>query len=362
MKTTLGSLMFVLSFLFLTESNAAEQTAIKAYCIDFNWGDGGPNGFAAPGLWSDADPAAHVAWYKAMGVNTVQTFCVSCNGYAWYKGGVVPEQPGLKYDFLREVVRLGHAEKMQVMGYFCIGANTRWGQEHPELSYGVPATPHIPYTKPYLAYLDAAIRDAVGNTGIDGFMADWVWQPERKETKGQWLACEKELYAELMGHDFPGETALTDAQYLEYSRKAVAQCWQTIHKAAKETNPDCIIWLTCHTPTHPHVVNSDMFKEVDWLMNEKGDMDSIHAIKEMIGAHTRLITCLASWNGQDAVVLVPEAIKEGIGLYGFTKPLENSLLLPVEIYLEKPLSQLEGDAKNIAALARVFLDMPLEQE
>ena len=78
---------------------------IKAYCLDFNWGPGGPNAFAKPGLWADADPAQHVAWYRAMGVNVIQTFCVSCNGYAWYKNGVVPEQPGLKHDFLPEVVK-----------------------------------------------------------------------------------------------------------------------------------------------------------------------------------------------------------------------------------------------------------------
>ena len=52
---------------------------IKAYDLDFNWGPGGPNGFAGPGHWADADPARHVAWYKAMGVNVIQTFCVSCN-------------------------------------------------------------------------------------------------------------------------------------------------------------------------------------------------------------------------------------------------------------------------------------------
>lgn len=56
---------------------------IKAYDIDFNWGPGGVNGFAKPGLWADADPAKHVAWYKAMGVNVIQTFCVSCNGYSF---------------------------------------------------------------------------------------------------------------------------------------------------------------------------------------------------------------------------------------------------------------------------------------
>lgn len=104
---------------------------IQAFCIDFNWGAGGPNGFAKPGLWADADPSEHVAWYKGLGASVIQTFCVSCNGYAWYKGGVVPAQPGLKHDFLTEVVTLGHKEGMKVMGYFCIGANTRWGQVHP---------------------------------------------------------------------------------------------------------------------------------------------------------------------------------------------------------------------------------------
>jgi hypothetical protein len=71
---------------------------IKAFCIDFNWApDWAPegNGFAKPGLWADADQLQHVAWYEQLGCNVIQTFAVSGNGYAWYKGGVVPEQPGL---------------------------------------------------------------------------------------------------------------------------------------------------------------------------------------------------------------------------------------------------------------------------
>ncbi len=59
----------------------------KAYCIDFNWGPGGPNAFSKPGLWADADPTAHVAWYQDIGCNIIQTFAVSCNDYAWYKNG-----------------------------------------------------------------------------------------------------------------------------------------------------------------------------------------------------------------------------------------------------------------------------------
>ncbi len=108
-------------------SAVGEIKDIKSYCLDFNWAHGRRAGFAKPGDWKDADPAAHVAWYKAVGANVIQTFAVSCNGYAWYKNGAVPEQPGLKHDFLTEVVKLGHAEGMKVMGYFCIAANTRWG-------------------------------------------------------------------------------------------------------------------------------------------------------------------------------------------------------------------------------------------
>jgi Hypothetical glycosyl hydrolase 6 len=329
----------------------AKIKEIKAYCLDFNWGPQG--GFARPGLWADADPIRHVAWYKAIGANVIQTFCVSCNGYAWYKNGVVPAQPGLKYDFLPEMVRLGHQQGMLVMGYFCIGANTRWGKEHPDLSYGTPTAYHIPYTDEYLGYLSAAIGDAVRKTGIDGFMIDWLWQPRRKSTGGKWLECEKKLYAQLMGEPFPGEDRLSGKQEITYNRKAIDRCWETIHRAAKDANPNCIVWLSNNDPTSPDVVNSAMYKEVDWLMNEGGDLKRIDAIKCMVGKHTRLITCLARWNGRDATKVVPEALKLGIGLYGFTRPGKNSLV-PLDKLLSRPVSELKGDDRNIAVLARAY--------
>jgi len=301
-----------------------------------------------------ASPKEHVQWYKDLGVNTIQTFCVSCNGYAWYKNGIVPEQPGLTHDFLPEMVRLGHKEGMKVMGYFCIGSNTRWGIENPELSYGYSDQCHIPYTKAYLKYLDEAIRDAVGKTGIDGFMIDWLWQPERTATNGKWLESEKQLYKELMGEAFPGEKELPEEKYNEYSRKAIDNCWKTIYTAAKQTNPDCVIWLSCHTTDHPHVVNSEMFKQVDWLMNEGGDIERVDGIKNQVGSHTKLLTCLAQWNNQDALEIVPLAVKNNIGLYGFTKPGENSMLPPINKYLSLSVDSLDGDEKNIAALARIF--------
>ena len=336
---------------------ATEMKPIKSYCVDFNWqGQGRRKSLADPGKWNSANPAAHVAWYKAMGADVIQTFCVSTNGYAWYKNGFVPEQPGLKHDFLPEVVKLGHKEGLKVMGYFTISCNPRWGAEHPELSYGTPSTYHIPYTDEYLDFLARSIADAVTKTGIDGFMMDWLWMPNRAATQGKWLDCEKKLYQQLMGEPFPGEDQVDEKseKYTAYSRKALDRCWKTIRKAAKEANPNCIIWLTSNQINHPHVVNSDMYKEVDWLMNEAGSMEAIRKIQGMVGKHTHLITCMAFWNGQDASTAVPKALAAGVGLYGFAAPETDDGLIPLDGIFKRQVCELTGDARNIAVLARAY--------
>ena len=339
-----------------TPPDPARIKSIKAYCLDFNWAPTRRRGrpFAKPGQWAAADPARHVAWYKAVGANVIQTFCVSTNGYAWYKGGPVPEQPGLKHDFLPEVVKLGHREGLLVMGYFCIASNPKWGTDHPDQSYGTPTTYHIPYTDEYLEYLSKSIGDTVRRTGIDGFMIDWLWMPNRKSTQGKWLACEKKLYEQLMGKPFPGDDKLTRQQDTEYSRKAINRCWKAIRKAAKDANPKCIVWVTVNKINHPHVTNPDMYKEADWLMNEAGSMKGINQVKGMVGEHTRLITCMALWNRQDATEAVPEALAAGVGLYGFTTPMSRDGTVPLERIFSRQVCELAGDSRNIAVLARAY--------
>jgi len=121
----------------------------------------------------------------------------------------------------------------------------------------------------------------------------------------------------------------------------------------------CIVWLTCCDVNDPHIINSRALRETDWLLNEAGDLKRTGDAKRMIGAHTRLITCLANWNAQDPALIVPAALKEGIGLYGFTKPGADSLL-PLESLLARPVGELKGDEKNIAVLARAFHGVSVE--
>ena len=94
-------------FLMACSHQNAQKTAdepIQAFCIDFNWSGKGYAGLSLPEDYSQADPKEHFEWYKAHGVNTIQSFCVSHNGYAWYDSDIVPKVPGLRSNFLKDLV------------------------------------------------------------------------------------------------------------------------------------------------------------------------------------------------------------------------------------------------------------------
>jgi len=58
--------------------------------------------------------------------------------------------------------------------------------------------------------------------------------------------------------------------------------------------------------------------------------------------------------------VVVDAIKSGVGLYGFAKPNANSLLPSADYYLSKPIDSLTGDNRNIATFARVYNNLGME--
>ncbi|HEV2274127.1 MAG TPA: hypothetical protein VGR96_08175 [Acidobacteriaceae bacterium] len=329
---------------------------IQAFCIDFNWTQGGV--FAAPGQWADADPAAHVDWYSAAGVNTIQTFCVSCNGYAWYQGGKIPAQPGLKHNFLKEVCERGHGRGQKVMGYFCIGANSRWEKLHPEESYAPGShQPNIVFTERYLDYLDRAITEALRLTGIDGFMIDWLWTPSGAL---QWLDCEKEMYRQFYGKAFPGKQKVSAEEELDFRRRSIDRCWTRIHLAAKRENPQSIVWLSCNNPSDSTIASSTPFRQVDWLMNENPDPHTWQGRGE-VGRQVRLIQCVVGWGAKDDAPAILQHPSLGIkDFYGFSMPGKNSLPLPVETYLKRPIGSFEGNDKNIATVIRYFKDLPFD--
>ncbi len=339
----------------LPPAPAATNDRIKSFCIDFNWGAGGPNGFPAPGAFAQADPTVHYQFYKDLGVNVIQTFCVSCNGYAWYQGSAVaPVQPGLKHDFLKQITRLAHKDGIKVMGYFCVGANTCWGQKHPDQSYGIPSSIHIPFTRDYLDYLEGCIKDALTKTGIDGFMIDWAFSPPllMDEKHVRWLPCEQTMYAELFDRPFPGKDKVDARETLEFQRRALERCWRRIQQAAKSTKPDCIIWLSCFDLAHPQVVGTAMLREVDWVMNETPTPEKLDATRQMVGPHAKLIQCVSGGSAEyDASKVIDNPKYQEVGLYGFAPWPDPKTTMPPDPPQDATQKNIRA---NIEKLRRVF--------
>jgi hypothetical protein len=167
------------------------------------------------------------------------------------------------------------------------------------------------------------------------------------------------MYAELMGENFPGKEQVTAGKELAFRRKSIGRAWKRIRETAKRAKPDCILWLSAYEVNSKEYEGNDLLKEVDWLLNEAGDAKRTEAMYKLVGEHTKLITCLANWNGQNPVEIVPAAVKQGVGIFGFTKPVTGSLMPPIDYYLSKPIDSLKGDELNIAVLARVYNGLPL---
>jgi hypothetical protein len=254
----------------------------------------------------------------------------------------------MKGEFLNEITTLGHRAGMQVMGYFCIGANAYWSQQHPDLSDPLPNAIAIPFTTEYLSYLRGVITEALTKTGIDGFMIDWVYNASHfyPDKEYRWLDCEKQMYSELCGEPFPGEAAMDEGRINEFNRLATDRCWETIRSAAKAAKPDCIIWLTAFDLNHPMIVGSRMLREVDWLMNEHPDPSRLEAVRQSIGAHTQIIQCVCGWGDQhNAAKILQDPHFADVGIYGFAKPDPATTLPPEDD---------SGNARNIAAMREGF--------
>lgn len=290
-----------------------ETTEIKAFNIDFNWGTKGP---AEPGLYAQADPAEHIRWYLDMGVNTIQTFCVSYNGYAWYrKSGIAPVTPGMKYDFMTDIVELGHKHGLKIMGYFCLGANPVWEQMNPaEVHLDAPMW-KIPFTRKYLDYFSRSLQDVLVKSEIEGFMIDW-FRPAARKT---WLDCEKQMYLELMQEQFPASGEVDAKTQIEFERRELARAWREIKAVIRSVRP-AIAWINsaCSEEANSLWEGHVILKEIEWVLNENHKIEFLQWLNKQAGPGTKIVQNLCGSGLHDASRW-REVAYPAFGLYGFAQ-------------------------------------------
>lgn len=353
---------------------------IKAISIDINW-----DMFArpaSPGLYAQGDPRAQARWCHDLGANVMQAFCVSYNGYAWFPSDVAPVTPGLQGNYFQDQVDEGHKLGMEVMGYFCLGSNPYWANnhashdwhafKHPDIFGDEPPSLHqkicgdwnwIPFTNDYLDYFCEFVREALIKTEMDGFVIDWF----KVERGPVWLDCEKKMWAELMGEPFPAGDEPSPEAEIEFKRRQVERAWVRVKQTVEETRPSAVIWTNqpFSKVDDPLWNGHRLLKEVDWLLNESPKAEFLDWLKANIGPHTRLVQNFCGWAGHSADNWRDLDTKR-FGFYGFTKvnpatclpwSAEDVEALRRKVMLPSLLDPFIADVKNVAILREAYHSM-----
>jgi len=154
--------------------------------------------------------------------NVIVVFARDAWGYTYYRGGRVgPPRPGMKGDFLRELVEEAHRRGIKVVAMVAHTANkllymrhSDWAQvnrrgepillEHaPPLGEWEPQWPQLCPNSPFLEHAILEVREAV-ELGVDGILFDsFRYQPDpERACYCRWC---RQKFREEFGHDMPVE-------------------------------------------------------------------------------------------------------------------------------------------------------------
>lgn len=299
------------------DSPDSRRRTQTAFCIDFNWDR--LDRFSSPGLFGSAEARAHVDWYEALGVDVLQTFFATINGYSWYPSDLLPPTPGAGR-FISEVAELARDRGIRPFGYLAPGGNLWWQRVHPEQARDIPGLPHIPFTERYVDFFRLLVEEALDRVDVDGFMIDWLWNPEPV-----WTAVERQLYCELFDEPFPVARPTQDVVD-EYGRRAVQRMWDAIRATAKGHSDSTVLWLSCNDLSSPQVTGVSVVREADWLMNEHPDASALDIARSLKGTQTQLMQCVSGWGAQHDAESVLRAGMDDVGYYGFARADEATTL------------------------------------
>lgn len=335
----------------------------NAFCLDFNWDY--TYRAASPGLYARADPAEHLAWYRDLGVNVIQSFLVGYNGFAWYPSAVAPVTPGLKGNFIGDLAELAHDAGMKCFGYFCLGSNTWWEMHNQDLVHWDCRKWNIPHSEKYLDDFCAVVTESFRRVPVDGAMIDWIRPPYRK----RWLACEKEMFQRFMGESFPACGSLPEPVEVEFQRRVLENAWRRIRAAATEARPGVLLWTN-----HPFQISAEslvsgatevtgsaqyspvgeralwegnhILRDADLVLNESPDPSILDWLVANSGDHTLVVQNICGWQNHDAAIW-RSIDRSKFGLYGFAAADPGTTLAADPAY--RP-----ANARNIAVVQEAF--------
>jgi hypothetical protein len=310
---------------------------MRGFSIEFNCDVlGNP---MSPGLYQNVTAESQLKWYLDHGVDVIQTFCMGLNGYAWYRSKIAPVEPGLNGNFLKDLVRIGHEAGVEVHGYFNPVGDASYRVKHCyDESSVIDRRRNQPLTTELVDYYCRCIEEAVRETGIDGFLIDWL-----DEVEPLWIPAEKQMYEELTSRKFPekpikeasdfpvpwkwfGESKLPvfmeRQEVIRFRRLAIERAWKKFREAAKSVNPNVKIWINPPFRIWDLDVFNDNLavKEADIILSEGRNLEVALWLRKQVPETPIFVNFGGLRSDGKSKFPLEDFQKYGFHHYGFARP------------------------------------------
>ena len=194
--------------------------------------------------YSKVSATDHIDQLVAMHADSLMVFTMSISGYMFYDSKVGKRHPGLHYDYLKDMIRLGHEKGIAMELY----VPTVWAdwlvQQHPSWGYRTPDGElytasyggyHPDPNSPASDWFVDVIRELIPAYGGDAFFADGISFPRYGQSEFTVAKFKKDV-----GRDYPQSLA-ADPDWratVRWEAQQVENFWKKLKDAVK-AGPAC---------------------------------------------------------------------------------------------------------------------------
>ncbi len=258
----------------------------REYCFDFNWVDKLDGHVKPLSNYAHLSAASEIEELVKIHSDSLLVFCMSISGYMFYDSKVGVRHPSLQYDYLKEIIRLGHEKGIAMELYvptmwadYLIQQHPEWGLRNSDGSLFTAAFGgyHPDLNSPAGDWYVEVIRELIPAYGGDGFFADCITFTKYGQSE---FTVKK--FKQDLGRPYPTSLA-SDPDWratLRWEIKQIDNYWQKLRNAIKERDPrvevtfNCLpgpeiampaIWWVGFVPMPPH-----LNPQTDYAFTEAG--------------------------------------------------------------------------------------------
>jgi hypothetical protein len=215
----------------------------REYCFDFNWVDKLEGHVKPLSNYAHVNAASEVDDLVKIESDSLMVFCMSISGYMFYNSKAGVRHPSLQYDYLKEIIRLGHEKGIAMELYvptmwadYLIQQHADWGLRNPDGSLYTASFGgyHPDLNSPAADWYVDVIRELIPAYGGDGFFADGITFLKYGQSE---FTVKK--FKQDMGRPYPTSLA-SDPDWratLRWEIKQIDGYWQKLRNAIREQGP-----------------------------------------------------------------------------------------------------------------------------